>query len=120
MEYLHNAFTTHQLFCMVREKCQFGIIRSAQTVPYLQLVGYKEHRLVFGNTPDSLTEDMGTHTGINSAQRVIQQEYGPFAVEGTCQAHSLTLPSAQVGTSLSNLVRKEKKSSIKPSLLWLH
>lgn len=79
-------------------------------VPYLQLVGYKEHCLAFGEAPDSFMEDMGTHTSINSAERVIQEKYGPFTVEGTSQAHSLTLPSTQVGTSLSNLEREKKKA----------
>ena len=73
-------------------------------VPYLQLVGYKEHRLAFGGTPDGFMEDVGTHTSIHSAERVIQEKYGPLAVQGTCQAHSLPLASTQVGASLSNLV----------------
>lgn len=91
---------------------KFGIARNFQTVPYLQLVGYKEHRLAFGDTPDSFMEDVVTHTSINSAERVIQEKYGPLTVEGTCQAHSLTLPSTQVGTSLSNLERESKKTKL--------
>lgn len=53
-------------------------------VPYLQLVGHKKHCFVFSNTPDSFTEDMGTHASINSAERVIQEKNGPVTVEGTC------------------------------------
>lgn len=63
---------------------KFDIIRNSQAVPYLQLVGYKEHRLAFGGTPDGFMEDVGTHTSIHGAERVIQEKYGPLAVEGTC------------------------------------
>lgn len=87
-------------------------------VPHLQLVCYKEHRLVFGNTLDSFLEDMGTHASINSAERIIQEKYGPFTIEGTCQAHSLTLPSTQVGTSLSNLERGQNMSVCKDTFFF--
>lgn len=75
---------------------------------YLQLVGYKEDRPAFGNTHDSFLEDMGTHTRIDSTEGVIQEKDGPVTVEGTCQADSLTLPSTQVHTSLSNLERENE------------
>lgn len=76
---------------------------------YLQLVGDKEDRLAFANTHDSFMEDMRAHTSINSTQRIIQENYGPLTVEGSGQAHSLTLPSAQVCTSLSNLQQERYK-----------
>lgn len=86
---------------------------------YLQLVGDKEHRLAFGDTLDSFIEDMRTHTNIDCTKRIIQEKYGSLTVEGTSQAHSLTLPSAQVGPSLTNLESKNsKKCSIKiPSVV---
>lgn len=71
--------------------------------PHLQLMRYKEHRLVFSSTPYGFTEDVGTHTSIDSTQRVIQQEYGSLTVDCTGQADSLTLPSTQISTSLPNL-----------------
>lgn len=104
MEYFHNAETTKIYINKVTHLEGTGVIRVSQTAPHLQLVGDKEHRLSFADTPDSFTEDIGTHTGVHSAERVIQEKYGPFTVEGTSQAHSLTLPSTQVGTSLSNLI----------------
>lgn len=85
-----------------------------QTVPYLQLVGHKKHRLVYGGTPDSFVEDVGADKSVDGTERVVQEEYGPLAIEGTRQAHSLTLPSAQVGTSLSNLQRKSKQKNNVP------
>lgn len=101
-----------------------ALYRNLLTAPYLQLVGYKEHRLAFGGTPDSFMEDVGTNTSINRTERVIQEKYGPLAVEGTSQAHSLTLPSTQVGTSLSylfiNILTKHLKSIKTLLLLWLH
>lgn len=77
--------------------------RNSQEAPYLQLVGYEEHSFAFGSTLDGFMEDVRTHTSINSTERVIQQQYGLLTVEGTCQAHSLSLPSTQVGTSLPDL-----------------
>lgn len=91
---------------ILREICYHW---NSQMVFYLQLVGDKEHRLAFGNTPDSFMEDMRTHTSIHCAQRVVQEKYGPLTVEGTSQTHSLTLPSAQVGPSLTNLQWKVEK-----------
>lgn len=97
---LHNPESTKN---MKDSEGKVGVIRNSQTVPYLQLVGYKEDRLAFGDTPDGFMEDMGTNTSIDGAEGVIQEKYGLLAVEGTSQAHPLTLPSTQVGTSLSNL-----------------
>lgn len=103
IEYFHNAETMHQTFCRLWEKLKHSESLEIQMVPYLQLVGHKEHRLSFGYASDCFMEDMGTHASIHRAERVIQEKNGPLAVESTRQAHSLTLPSAQVGASLSNL-----------------
>ncbi len=85
-----------------------------RTVSHLQLMGYEENSLAFGDTLDGFMEDMGTNTSVDGTQGVVQEENGPLAVEGTSQAHSLTLPSTQVGTSLSNLRnKKDKTSSVK-------
>lgn len=97
-----------------------------QIAPHLQLMGYKEYRLAFGGTPYSFIKDMGTHTSVNSTERVIQEKYGPLAVQCTSHAHSLTLSPTQVGTSLPNLERKRKKYALtvvtlnfKLKLLWV-
>lgn len=76
--------------------------------PHLQLVCYKEHSLVFSSPPNCFIEDVGTHTRINSTERVIQKQYGPLTVECTCQAHSLTLSSAKISAPLPNLEGKSK------------
>lgn len=80
-------------------------------VAYLQLVRYKEHRLVFAGSFDSFMEDMGTNASIDRTERVIQEHYGPLAVESPSQTHSLTLPSTQVGPSLTNLGKESKKKT---------
>lgn len=77
---------------------------------YLQLMRYKEYGFAFSGPPNGFTEDMGAHTGINSTERVIQEKNGPLTVECTRQAHSLTLPSTQVGTPLANLKRENKNT----------
>lgn len=71
-------------FSLFWKKGKFGVIRNSKTTPNLQLVGYKEDRLAFGNTHDSFTEDMGTHKSIDSTEWIIQEKDGPFTVEGTC------------------------------------
>lgn len=77
---------------------------------YLQLVGDEEDGLAFGKILDGFMEDVGAHAGIHGAERVVQEKDGPLAVEGAGQAHPLTLPSAQVDASLSNLKRVKKKT----------
>lgn len=72
-------------------------------------MGYKQDCPAFSNTHDSFLEDIGAHTGINSTEGVIQEKNGSLAVEGPSQTQSLTLPSTQVDTSLSNLDLKKKK-----------
>lgn len=79
---------------------------------YLQLMGYKEHGPAFGGTLNSLMEDVGTHTCIDCTQRVIQEQDGSLAVNGASQAHSLALPSAQVGPSLADLASKRLKTKL--------
>lgn len=75
---------------------------------YLQLMGHKQHRLAPGETPDGSPEDMGAHTGVHGAERVVQQQDGTLAVERPGQTHPLALPSAQVGSSLSDLEEREE------------
>lgn len=99
------------LISQLRLPLELQLSGHMSTVFYLQLVGDKEHRLAFGDTFDSFVEDVRTHTSINCTQGIIQEKYGSLTVEGTSQAHSLTLPSAQVGSSLTNL--KVKKVSSK-------
>lgn len=108
-----------QLFSLFRKEEKHGVIRSVQAGLYLQLVGDKEHRLAFGKTHDSFMEDMRAHTSIDSTERIIQENYGPFTVQGSGQAHSLTLPSTQVCPSLSNLQQERYKMrhQILPCLL---
>lgn len=77
---------------------------------YLQLMRYKEYGFAFSGPLNGFTEDMGAHTGIDGAERVIQEKNGPLTVECTRQAHALTLPSTQVGTPLANLKRENKNT----------
>lgn len=68
---------------------------------------YKEHSFAPSSTTDGIVEEVGAHVGINGTERVVQEQYGPVAVQGTCQAHSLTLPTTQVSTSLPNLEQEK-------------
>lgn len=77
---------------------------------HLQLVGYKQDCPSFSNTHDSLLEDLGTHTGIDSTEGIIQEKNGPLAVEGPSQAQSLALPTTQIDSPLSNLDKKKCES----------
>lgn len=108
----NRCFFVYSCYCSAQSTRNYTSwevsISLENSVAYLQLVGYKQHGLAFGSTFDGFIEDVGAHTSVNSTERVIQQEDGALAVEGTRQAHSLTLSSAQVGTSLSNLQRKRE------------
>lgn len=53
---------------------------------HLQLVGYKQDCPAFSNPHDSFLEDVGAHTGIDSAEGIIQEKNGPLTVEGPSQA----------------------------------
>lgn len=77
---------------------------------HLQLVGYKQDCPSFSNTHDSFVEDLGTHTGIDSTEGIIQEKNGPLAVEGPSQAQSLALPTTQIDAPLSNLDKKKCES----------
>lgn len=77
---------------------------------HLQLMGYKQDCPSFSNTHDSLLEDLGTHTGIDSTEGIIQEKNGPLAVEGPSQAQSLALPTTQIDSPLSNLDKKKCES----------
>lgn len=70
---------------------------------HLKLVGYEQDCPAFSNPHDSFLEDVGAHTGIDSAEGIIQKKNGPLTVEGPSQAQSLALPSTQVDAPLSNL-----------------
>lgn len=45
-------------------------------------MGYKQDGPAFSNTHDSFLEDVGTHTGVDSTEGVIQEKNGSLAVEG--------------------------------------
>lgn len=66
-------------------------------------MGDEQDGLAFGKLFDGLVEDVGTHAGVDGAERVVQEHDGLVAVERSGQAHPLPLPSAQVDAPLSNL-----------------
>lgn len=70
-------------------------------------MGDEEDGLAFGKLFDGLVEDVGTHAGVHGAERVVQEQDGPVAVERSGQAHPLPLPPAQVDAPLSNLTREK-------------
>lgn len=70
-------------------------------------MGDEEDGLAFGKLFDGLMEDVVTNAGVDGAERVVQEQDGPIAVERSGQTHPLPLPSTQVDAPLSNLPREK-------------
>lgn len=70
-------------------------------------MGDEDDGLVVKMLLDGMMEDVIRHVGIKSAKRVIQDVDVPITVEGTGQADSLSLPTAQVGPALPNLIKEK-------------
>lgn len=70
---------------------------------HLQLMGDEENGLVAGGPADGAVEKAGAHVGVERAQRVVEEDDWPLAVERAGQAHPLTLATTQVGTAFANL-----------------
>lgn len=63
-----------------------NILKVSLDETHLQLVGYEQDCPAFSNPHDSVLEDVGAHTGIDSAEWIIQEKNGPLTVEGPSQA----------------------------------
>lgn len=78
---------------------------------HLQLMGDEEDGLVAGGPTDGAVEKARAYVGVQRAKRVVEQDDGPLAVEGTGQAHPLTLAATQVSAAFTNLQWRGKRAS---------
>lgn len=72
-------------------------------------MGDEDDGLVAELFPDGVAEDVIGHVGVKGAQWVVQNVNVPVAVQGTGQADSLTLPTAQVGTTFPDLMGRKQE-----------
>lgn len=79
---------------------------------HLQLVGDEDNGLAAKLLPDCIAEDVIRHMGVEGTQWVIQDVNVPVAVQGTGQADSLTLPTAQVGTTFPDLMGQKQQLQV--------
>lgn len=79
------------------------IIQMIRSSFYLKLMCDKDDGLALGHCADGVVEELRAHVGVHGTERVVQEQDGLLAIQGTCQAHPLALPATQVGTPLTYL-----------------
>ena len=73
---------------------------------HLELMRYKQHRLPLEDTTDALGEYVLSDVGVHSTQGVVQEVDVAIRVQRPRQADSLLLASAQVCSTLADLIRR--------------